>query len=517
MVEALRGRPGPAVLLFPRSIWTADVPPIAADFADRIRAAIRPTPIYHLGPLGSEDATPAPQGGLPWSEWGRMPGLDVKAEAAPQPGAVALASQPARLRFGAGVPANPHAVRRGLIAMLQDLHDARHPVLIVGQGVRRCSNPAVVIEFARAVRLPMMTDLSASGEVPNDDPLYLGMLGVAGHPSAHHYLRDRADLLFLVGFGFNAMTRAPFLGDPRDITSKKLLAVNIDMGELSRAVEPGPTMERSWWPGTASTLHVAMEADAGVVFEELLRLWREHPFQVPPPGPYQFEQFRSELAPEVPLGNPPLAGEISPERGPGHFAAGPSARWTPRLRCRELRGGARLHQLYVPRGASATIALGMGGMGYAIAAATGIAIGSTPDRRTMVFTGDGALLMGGFEIHTAVALGLRILFVVFNNAMHGMCVMRQQKFFEGRLECVRYPPVDVAAVARGARRAGSPLGGVRADARRVDGRAGGSGGQCRSTRRSGTCAVREEIPPFTPLLPKGTQRIESPPPIWEWD
>jgi hypothetical protein len=29
----------------------------------------------------------------------------------------------------------------------------------------------------------------------------------------------------------NAMTRAPLLGDPLDIVGKKLLAVNIDMGD----------------------------------------------------------------------------------------------------------------------------------------------------------------------------------------------------------------------------------------------------------------------------------------------
>ena len=29
--------------------------------------------------------------------------------------------------------------------------------------------------------------------------------------------------------------------------------------------------------------------------------------------------------------------------------------------------------------------------------------------------------------------------------------------------------------------------------------------------------AREEVPPFTPLLPQGTERVESPPPDWEWD
>src|SRR5262249_46481126 len=134
-----------------------------------------------------------------------------------------------------GVPADAAATRQGLCAMLHELRSARCPVLIVGQGVRRCSNPQAVLDFARALGLPMMTDISACSEVPNDDPLYLGILGVAGHPSAHRYLRDRADLVVVVGSGLNAMTRGPLIGDPLEIGAKTILAVNIDIGELSRA------------------------------------------------------------------------------------------------------------------------------------------------------------------------------------------------------------------------------------------------------------------------------------------
>jgi acetolactate synthase-1/2/3 large subunit len=66
-----------------------------------------------------------------------------------------------------------------------------------------------------------------------------------------------------------------------------------------------------------------------------------------------------------------------------------------------------------------------------------------------VVCGDGAFLITGLEVHTAVELGLPILFVVFNNGAHGMCVTRQQLYFGGRIECSRYYSVDVAALARG--------------------------------------------------------------------
>src|SRR6185436_18776180 len=98
-----------------------------------------------------------------------------------------------------------------------------------------------------------------------------------------------------------------------------------------------------------------------------------------------------------------------------------------------------LHFLDIPRDTTSTIALGMGGMGYAIAAAIGASLGTA--RPAVVLCGDGAFLMGGMEIHTAVELGLPVLFVVFNNGKHGMCMTRQQLYFEGRVEASRYDPV----------------------------------------------------------------------------
>jgi acetolactate synthase-1/2/3 large subunit len=153
-------------------------------------------------------------------------------------------------------------------------------------------------------------------------------------------------------------------------------------------------------------------------------------------------------------------------------------------------------------------------MGYAIAAAIGIALGSPSDRRTFVFAGDGALLMAGFEIHTAVDLELPILFIVFNNAMHGMCVTRQQKFFDGRLECVRYAPVDVATLARGLgghdqlwvgrAQTGSELNAALSD-------------YLAHAFQPGVLELRlarEEVPPFSPLLPPGSECIDCSPPVW---
>src|SRR5262245_48125345 len=183
-------------------------------------------------------------------------------------------------------------------------------------------------------------------------------------------------------------------------------------------------MQRSWWPGAATGLWIAVAPDAGMVFAARLLLWREKPLEVPPVASSRLTTFRPAMAHKI--------SEAAPR--PGTLLQSDALDLLQKVLPRAVHivydagncAAAALHQLYVPPGTSATIALGMGGMGYAIAAATGIALGATGDQRTIVFAGDGALLMAGFEIHTAVELKLPILFVIFNNGMHGMCVTRQQ-------------------------------------------------------------------------------------------
>ena len=248
-----------------------------------------------------------------------------------------------------------------------------------------------------------------------------------------------------------------------------------------------------------------MRADAGVAMRRLEDLLAAEPFQAPPIDDYELLRYTPRLAAPIPTpGSHPRAErddlrqsealaileDYLPTGGHVLLDAGNCA-------------SAAIHLTRVPERTTSTIALGGGGMGYSIAAAVGAQLGSPSGVRSVVLCGDGAFLVTGLEIHTAVDLHLPILFVIFNNQMHGMCVTRQQLFFESRFECVQYTPVDVATVASGL---GSPetlwVGSA------------GSADQLRGqldqyyARHPYVPGVlelrlsREEIPPFAPFLPK---------------
>jgi acetolactate synthase-1/2/3 large subunit len=420
---AVQGRPGAAVLLVPRDVYELEVP-----------------------------ARPA------WFP------LDLRVLARPEP----AADESVRALFAA-------------------IRSARRPVIILGTGAARSTDPDAAVHFALAAGIPVATTMANPGAFPNDHGLYLGTVGAAGHPSAHAYLNDEADLILAVGTGLAAMVRQPLA---KALARCTVAAVNIDAGEIARIAKPS----------------LVVAGDAGEVFTRLSRLHRQSPFRFQP-APYELTRYLPELVdgPESeirPVGASAGAGSLLqsqaidileshlPLRGHILFDAGNCA-------------AAAIHGMVLPSRTSSTIALGMGGMGYAIAGAIGAQLGSPKGERSVVFCGDGAFLMLGLEIHTAVERRLPILFVVFNNAKHGMCVTRQNLYFDGRIEASAYARIDVATVARGLGDPAHLWVGQAGTATRLRNKleeyaASGAG--------PGVLELvlqREEIPPFGPFLQPG--------------
>jgi acetolactate synthase I/II/III large subunit len=363
---ALSGRKGPTVLLFPRDVFTKEVEAYEGNFARDLKESTRP---------------------------------------------------------------NSVAIEE-INALFNEICRCKSPLLILGQNVRQCSDPHAVVNFATSVAIPVVTTMSARGEFPNSSPLYFGMLGVAGHDSAHKYIKENADLIIIVGSTLDHMTRHPI---ESVLASKRTVVIDIDTSCITRFLSP----------------NLVIEGDLGIVFNELLNLIKQKSLKNKLPNSYEihsneFFSVASISKDKSSLSNQPLTQKETmkilqkylPENSHILFDAGNCA-------------VTALNNLNVPSGCSTIIALGMGGMGYAISGAIGAQLGSLPKVRTIVFAGDGSFLMTGFEIHTAVDLKLPILFIIFNNNMHGMCATRQKLFFESRIECSSYAPINIALVARG--------------------------------------------------------------------
>lgn len=85
------------------------------------------------------------------------------------------------------------------------------------------------------------------------------------------------------------------------------------------------------------------------------------------------------------------------------------------------------------------------GMGLSAGIGAGVA---QPHRMPVVGTGDGAFLMSLVELDTAVRLGLGMIVIVYNDDAYGAEVNLFQPYTD-KLDLVRFPETDIAAIARG--------------------------------------------------------------------
>jgi acetolactate synthase-1/2/3 large subunit len=222
IIAALSNRQGTSALLIPRDLFEREVPAPGADWCARILARAKPSPV------GQES----------------------------------------------------------FVRVFELVRNARRPMLIIGQGIRRSRNPDAVRKFAARTGIPVATTMSARAEYPNDAPNYLGVLGAAGHPSVHSYLCDEADVVLAVGASMNAMTSSALLRSANGLAGKTLIVVNSNLDDVQRALgasSPVPAAaSRAESPRSRlPALLVGVEADAGPSFETLNELWEREPFVVP--------------------------------------------------------------------------------------------------------------------------------------------------------------------------------------------------------------------------------------------
>ncbi|MFW0794667.1 thiamine pyrophosphate-binding protein [Gordonia sp. CPCC 205515] len=294
-----------------------------------------------------------------------------------------------------------------------------------------------------------------------------GVTGVMGHPSAHRALAD-ADMVLAIGTRMSSTERA---GLDEILGTRTVLHIG---GHPPRA------------PGLAKHLCVP---DIGWAVAELTD-------QVRSLG--QRTRVRQTRQMEY-LPTPPTVGlgmrtsiEIVGAALPDHAVMFADAGNT---------GAAAIHHLpWSP--ARFVVALGMGGMGYAIAAGIGTAIGTPAPEitRVVIVCGDGSFFMHGMELHTAVEYGAPVTLIVLNNDAHGMCVTRERQYFPETPALNRFRHTDIAGGIA------AMFGGL--TVRHAPDAATLRGACAEFMTASGpNCIVvdvdPDEIPPFAPFVPEG--------------
>lgn len=319
---------------------------------------------------------------------------------------------------------NPELPEKELSFLVSSINNARSVVIIAGPDIR---NTQELVEFSNATGIPVATTLGATGAFPNNHPHFIGTVGAAGLPSAHDYLSD-CDLMIVLGSQLEAMTRAPF---EKTLESKNVYIINTCTGLTPKRL--GIKKITACPDKAVSYLN---ETKAPVIKTFNPKKFTEHRYYIPltydePKAAEPSKEDRGLRQSEALF----ILQTYLPQNGILLFDAGNCA-------------AAAAHYLTIPEGTRSLTGLGMAGMGYGLCAAMGAQL-ARPEKQAMVISGDGAFLMTGMEIHSAIEWQLPILWVFFNNSQHGMCTSRQRHFFNNRLTCAKYGDVDIDRVVSG--------------------------------------------------------------------
>lgn len=279
---------------------------------------------------------------------------------------------------------------------------AEKPLVICGGGVRYSEAGDALIAFAEAFNLPIAETQAGKSVVPWTHPLNVGGVGVTGGKAANLLAKD-ADLIIAVGTRLTDFT-----------TSSKSAFKNPNVKMLSLNICPFDAFKMDATAIIAdarASLTTLTEALRGIGYKSA---YTTEIADVRDEWNKIVDEFYAQPDTAAGLSQTRALGIINQHMQKEDIAVG-SAGSLPGDMQRLFRPGIRdtYHMEY-----------GYSCMGYEVNAAVGVKL-AFPNRQVYTFLGDGSFIMSHSELYTAIQEGLKINFMVFDNAGWG-CIENLQ-------------------------------------------------------------------------------------------
>lgn len=281
------------------------------------------------------------------------------------------------------------------------LKEAKKPLIYAGGGTISSNVGEDLITFAEKLDAPVVSTLMGLGAFPYNNPLHLGLIGMHGHFECNKAAHD-CDVLITCGARFSdrvASSRKKFA------PNAEIIHIDIDAAEMDKNLN--------------SNYHLR-----GDLKELIPRLTREIEQLDHTDWKNEINSFKRPFV-QNQIGdfvNPQLLIEavdkITPDDTIVVTDVGQHQLWT-----------AQFYKFLYPR--TFLSSGGLGTMGYSLGAAIGAKIGM-PERKVVVFTGDGGFHMNLSELATVVSYNIPIKIFVMNNSVLGMVRELQKIFYNGR-------------------------------------------------------------------------------------
>jgi acetolactate synthase-1/2/3 large subunit len=291
--------------------------------------------------------------------------------------------------------------------MARMLREALHPVIVAGHGCFIAGAHEALQRLGERHAVRVATTLKGKGLIAENDPRSLGCLGVTSDGSAYRHIVDHADLLIVLGAGFNE--RTSYLWDRQLMVGKRVIQVDHDPAQLEKVFKAD----------------LAIHGDIRAVLEDLLdQLGDVPPAPSPPPVPHEVKPHFTAIA---------HLFERLVERLPEALVFDDNI-----ILAQTYLKASPQHRYFPNTGVSA--------LGHAIPAAIGARC--AVDTPTFAILGDGGFQMCCMELMTAVNYRVPLNVVMINNGTLGLIRKNQfQLYHERYIDCDFVNP-DYALLAQ---------------------------------------------------------------------
>lgn len=280
------------------------------------------------------------------------------------------------------------------------ISEAKHPILMAGNGVIRAGASDQLVRFAETLGIPVATTFMAKGVIPFSHELSLGTIGL----QAHDYVScgiDRADVIICAGY--DIVEYHPYLWNKE----KSLKIVHIDSSPAE--VDEGYIVE----VGAVGDIGSALDGIASKTKRDAT------PFTASLRQAIVEEMSENSEDTGYPVKPQKIIWDLRQVLKPDDIVisdVGAHKMWM-----------ARMYQAERPN--TCIISNGFASMGIAVPGAIAAKI-AYPDKAVVAVTGDAGFMMNCQEIETAMRIGTPIVILIWTDSEYGLIKWKQMSKFK---------------------------------------------------------------------------------------
>ena len=290
-----------------------------------------------------------------------------------------------------------------LMEVAELINNAKKPFIHVGGGAIITDANKELYEFAKKINAPVSTTLMGIGAFPEDDDLFIGMIGMHGTKTSN-LMSSHCDLFIAIGARFSDRV----ISDESKFAQKaKLIHIDGDAAEINKNVSVGNHLIGDV-KDTLSKLNKLVKVnDRKEWVEEINQSKAKFPLKYNLDDDIVKPQYVLEVLSKLTDSDCIITTEV-----------GQNQMWA-----------ALFFQYKYPR--TYLTSGGLGTMGYGLGASLGAQIGR-PDKQVFNISGDGSFMMNLNELATINKYNIPVKILLLNNGVLGMVRQWQDLFYEKR-------------------------------------------------------------------------------------